>query len=84
MLYGLWVRHRSDALSGATGERKAPRDKEESNREDRCGSIVMYAVQAERVGRGGKLVQVVNSKTIIILDYKTEADRGLETSDLEM
>ena len=36
MLYGLLVRHRSDALSGATGERKAPRAKDESNREDRC------------------------------------------------
>lgn len=77
MLYGRWVRHRSDALSGATGERKAPRAKDESNREDRCRSIVRYAVQAERVGREGELVQVVDSRSIIILYYKTEADRAL-------
>ena len=40
-------------------------------------------MQAERVGREGELVQVVDSRSIIILYYKTEADRALYISDLE-
>ena len=40
-------------------------------------------MQAERVGREGELVQVVDSRSTIILYYKTEADRALYISDLE-
>jgi hypothetical protein len=47
MLYGLVVRHRNEALSGAAGERNAQWDSEEMNREDRCWSIVRRAAQAE-------------------------------------
>ena len=70
MLYGLWVRHRSEALSGATGERKAQWDSEESNREEGRESIVRYAAQAERVGRGWVMEQVVGSRILLFWTTK--------------
>ena len=51
ILYGLWVRHRNAALSGAAGARGAQWDSDESSRDDRCWSIVRRAAQA--TGRGG-------------------------------
>jgi hypothetical protein len=78
MLYGLRVRYRSDALSGAAGERKAQWDSEESSRDDRCWSIVRYAVQAQELRCAGVRVQVV----ILGIYLFGTTEPKLETSEL--
>jgi hypothetical protein len=52
MLYALRVRHRSDALSGATAERGAQWASEDSNWSDRCWSIVGYYAGKDREDDG--------------------------------
>jgi hypothetical protein len=48
MLYAL--RHRSDALSGATARRGAQWDSEENNRNDRCCNIVWTRLEGTMGG----------------------------------
>lgn len=67
MLYPL--RHRSDALSGAAGEREAQWESEESSlNERRCNIVGLCDTEVQRVVVVGKVhwvVEVLYSTTII-------------------
>jgi hypothetical protein len=78
MLYGLSVRHRSDALSGAAAGRKAQRVKEDSSRVDRGCSIVEMCCARKK---GGGVGSVGASGIWVDIISKPEADRGLEISE---